>query len=63
MKVVSESDLRVALLSGAVVLSEAGVEREVSDEIGSADYRWELSFYQAHLNQLWNRLKNLLKLG
>ena len=35
MKVVSESDLRVALLSGAVVLFEAGVEREVSDEIGS----------------------------
>ncbi len=33
MKVVSESDLRVALLSGAVVLFEAGVEREVSDEI------------------------------
>ena len=35
MKVVSEADLRVALLSGAVVLFEAGVEREVSDEIGS----------------------------
>ena len=34
MKVVSESDLRVALLSGAVVLFEAGW-REVSGEIGS----------------------------
>lgn len=34
MKVVSEQDLRIALTSGAVVLFQAGVEREVAEEIG-----------------------------
>jgi len=34
MKVVSEQELRIATLSGAVVLLHAGVEREVADEIG-----------------------------
>lgn len=34
MKVISDQDLRVATLTGAVVLFKAGVEREVSDEIG-----------------------------
>lgn len=33
MKVVSKEPLRVATLSGAVVLFEAGVPREISDEI------------------------------
>ena len=35
MKVIPEKDLRVATLSGAVVLFTANVEREISDEIGS----------------------------
>lgn len=35
MRVVSDTDLRVAMLSGAVVLFAAGVEREISDEIGT----------------------------
>jgi len=34
MKVVSEQELRVALTSGAVVLFQPGVERQVSEEIG-----------------------------
>lgn len=34
MKVVSDQDVRIALTSGAVVLLQAGVEREVSEEIG-----------------------------
>ena len=34
MKIVSSEELRVATLSGAVVLFEAGVPREVADEIG-----------------------------
>lgn len=34
MKVISDQDLRVATLTGAVVLFKAGVEREVIDEIG-----------------------------
>jgi len=34
MKIVSKEPLRVAMLSGAVVLFEAGVPREVGDEIG-----------------------------
>lgn len=34
MKVVSEQELRIATLSGAVVLLQPGVEREVADEIG-----------------------------
>lgn len=34
MKIVSGEDLRVATLSGAVVLFEAGVPREIADEIG-----------------------------
>ena len=34
MKVISKEPLRVATLSGAVVLFEAGVAREVGDEIG-----------------------------
>lgn len=34
MKVVSEQELRIATLSGAVVLLHPGVEREVADEIG-----------------------------
>lgn len=34
MKIVSETALRVATLSGAVVLFEAGVPRDVSDSIG-----------------------------
>jgi hypothetical protein len=34
MKIISKEPLRVATLSGAVVLFEAGVEREVGDEIG-----------------------------
>ena len=36
MRVVSDTDLRVAMLSGAVVLFEAGVEREIADEVGTA---------------------------
>ena len=35
MKVVCDKDLRVATLSGAVVLFKAGEPREVSDSIGS----------------------------
>ncbi|SVB07552.1 uncharacterized protein METZ01_LOCUS160406, partial [marine metagenome] len=35
MRVVSDTDLRVAMLSGAVVLFEAGVEREIADEVGT----------------------------
>jgi hypothetical protein len=35
MKVVCDEDLRVATLSGAVVLFKAGEPREVSDTIGS----------------------------
>lgn len=34
MKVVSDKDIRIALTSGAVVLFQAGVEREVSEAIG-----------------------------
>lgn len=34
MKVVSEQELRIATLSGAVVLLQPGVEREIADEIG-----------------------------
>ena len=34
MRIVSDKDLRVAMLSGAVVLFEAGVAREISEEIG-----------------------------
>ena len=34
MKVISEQDLRIATLSGAVVLCHAGEQREVADEIG-----------------------------
>lgn len=34
MKVISDKEVRVATLAGAVVLFQAGVEREVSDEIG-----------------------------
>ena len=34
MKVISDKQIRVATLSGAVVLFQAGVEREVADEIG-----------------------------
>lgn len=34
MKVVSDKEVRVATLSGAVVLFSPGEEREVSDEIG-----------------------------
>ena len=34
MKVISEQDLRIATLSGAVVLFHAGEQREVADEIG-----------------------------
>ena len=34
MKVISEQDLRIATLSGAVVLFHAGEPREVADEIG-----------------------------
>ena len=34
MKVISDQDLRVATLSGAVVLFEAGVARDIAEEIG-----------------------------
>lgn len=34
MKIISKEPLRVATLSGAIVLFEAGVVREVSDDIG-----------------------------
>lgn len=34
MKLISDREIRVATLSGAVVLFSPGVEREVSDEIG-----------------------------
>lgn len=34
MRIVSDKDLRVAMLSGAVVVFEAGVAREISEEIG-----------------------------
>ena len=34
MKVICEQELRIATLSGAVVLLQPGVEREVADEIG-----------------------------
>lgn len=34
MKVIADQEIRVATLSGAAVLFEPGVEREVSDEIG-----------------------------
>lgn len=34
MKIVSSEALRVATLSGAVILFEAGVPREVAEEIG-----------------------------
>ena len=34
MRVVSDTDLRVAMTSGAVILFEAGVEREIADEVG-----------------------------
>lgn len=34
MKVISDKEIRVATLGGAVVLFHAGVEREISDEIG-----------------------------
>ena len=34
MKVISDKEVRVATLGGAVVLFAAGVEREVSEEIG-----------------------------
>ena len=34
MKVISDKEVRVATLAGAVVLFQAGVGREVSDEIG-----------------------------
>eukprot|EP00919_Chromeraceae_sp_WS-2016_P079126 GHVR01187359.1.p2 GENE.GHVR01187359.1~~GHVR01187359.1.p2 ORF type:complete len:118 (+),score=24.53 GHVR01187359.1:123-476(+) len=36
MKIICEESLRVATLSGAVVLFEAGVPREVGEEIGKA---------------------------
>ena len=35
MKVISDKDLRVATLSGAVVLFKAGEERTISDSIGA----------------------------
>lgn len=35
MKVVSDQDLRVATLTGAVVLLQAGVERDLSDDIAT----------------------------
>lgn len=35
MKIISDKPLRVATLSGAVVLFEAGVVQEISDEIGN----------------------------
>lgn len=34
MKVIADRDIRVATLWGAVILFEAGVQQEVSDEIG-----------------------------
>lgn len=34
MKIVSSEDLRIATLGGTAVLFEAGVPREISDEIG-----------------------------
>ena len=34
MKLVSDKELRIATLSGAVVMFQPGVEREVADEIG-----------------------------
>jgi hypothetical protein len=34
VKVISDREIRVATLSGAIVLFEPGVEREISDEIG-----------------------------
>ncbi len=36
MKIICKESLRVATLSGAVVLFEAGVPREVGEEIGKA---------------------------
>jgi hypothetical protein len=35
MRVVSDTDLRVAMLSGAVVLFAAGEEREIADEVAT----------------------------
>lgn len=34
MKVIADTEIRVATLSGAVVVLQPGVEREVADEIG-----------------------------
>ena len=34
MKIVSDTELRISTLSGAVVLLHPGQEREVADEIG-----------------------------
>jgi len=34
MKILSDKDLRVATTWGAVVLFEAGIEKEISDEVG-----------------------------
>lgn len=34
MRIVSDTEVRIAMLSGAVILLQPGQEREVSDEIG-----------------------------
>jgi len=34
MRVISDVDLRVAMTSGAVIQLQAGVEREIADEVG-----------------------------
>ena len=34
MKILSDKDIRVATLHGAVILFQAGVEKEISDEVG-----------------------------
>ena len=34
MRVISDVDLRVAMTSGAVIQFQAGVEREIADEVG-----------------------------
>lgn len=36
MKVVSEKELRIALLNGVVIMLYPGIEKEVSDEVGIA---------------------------
>ena len=48
MKVVSEQELRIATLSGAVVLLQPGVEREVADEIGTRDDSHEIVLIVDH---------------